>query len=277
MLHSRKLSADSTEKPISNPVVRMRHNSDTSARLPAMERTATFDLAVRLAESRADQLRSRANGEPDTSLKLLTEALSALDHAHAELAAARDELHERADELLATRIERELEWARYRDLFEAAPIPYMETDTLGVVIEGNHRCCEFLNVLPAQLVGKPLAVFIAQSDRLLFRRTLHALSVGSRYESITVQLQPRGSSASFPTRAEISTVGALPGQARAIRCMFIASREVDAAMPHCPDVTPATLVSGRPAPMPRVTCPQESGRSRRGATDAMRGRWRAKK
>jgi PAS domain-containing protein len=240
-----------------------------------MDRTATFDLAVRLAESRADQLRSRANGEPDTSLKLLTEALSALDHAHAELAAARDELHERADELLATRIERELEWARYRDLFEAAPIPYVEMDTLGVVIEGNHRCCEFFNVLPAQLVGKPLAVFIAQSDRLLFRRTLHALSIGSCLESVTLQLQPRGSPVSFSTRAEISTVGALPGQARAIRCMFIASREeVDSGKPSSPD---AAVVAGVPELAPRVTCTQDSGRTRRGASDAMRGRWRTKK
>jgi PAS domain-containing protein len=218
---------------VSNPVARSKLTSPTGAdgRQPAWQRTATFDVAVQAATFRAEYLRSRAEREPQNSARLLVEALHALDQARAQLAVARDELHEQADQLLAARLERELEWARYRDLFEAAPLPYLETDLRGIVIEGNRSLCDLLRVRPAELIAKPILVYIGQPDRRACRDTLEALSLGATKTSILVNLRPRGLSTPVPTWLDMAAVAPWADSTVTVRWMFSTPRAYASAAP----------------------------------------------
>jgi PAS domain S-box-containing protein len=211
-----------------NPVARLRNASDICEGPFASQRAASLDLAVQVATVLVEKLQWRAKHEPENSAHLLAEALTALDHAHAELAAARDELHEHADEMLATRLERELEWARYRDLFEAAPVSYIETNSYGVVIEANRSSCELLNLSAARLVGKPLAAFVAQGDRRRFRLALATLGPSVQRTSLALHLKSRGESAPFAVQVDFSTVDTRMGRAPAVRWVIIPQRGVDA-------------------------------------------------
>jgi PAS domain S-box-containing protein len=182
---------------------------------------------VQVATVQVEKLQWRAKHEPENTARLLAEALTALDHAHAELASARDELHEHADEMLATRLERELEWARYRDLFEAAPVSYIETDPYGVVIEANRSSCELLSVSAARFVGKPLAAFVAQVDRRRFRHVLATLGPSVQRASMAVRLKSRGKTEPFAVHVDISTVDHRMGREAAVRWVITPQRATD--------------------------------------------------
>jgi PAS domain S-box-containing protein len=242
----------------------VRHAWDRSADPVAAERLAGFSSALRTASLRAAELRRRAHVEPNKSEAWLLEALHALDHAHAELLAAQDEIHQRADELLHARVEHELEWQRYRDLFEAAPIAYLETDLRGNVIEANRRCCELLRIVPRQLQGKPLVVFIAQPDRQLFRQSLGLLALHSERAAIGLRLQPRRTCKLLSVRAEVAAVGDPAGQARALRWAF--------CLPG--DIAPSTE---RSHPLAVLRLPDRSVRRIGKRPTAGRHRFRARK
>jgi PAS domain S-box-containing protein len=218
---------------MTNPDVRIRHACDHSAEPASARRPAGFASALRLASVRAADLRRRADGEPHNSEAWLLEALHALDHAHAELLAAQDELYQRADELLSARVEHELEWQRYRDLFEAAPISYVETDMRGNVIEANRRCCELLNIAPRQIVDKPLVVYVAQADRPLFRQNLGLLAQRSERASLGLRLQPRHASELIAVLAQVAAVENT-GRARAFRWAFCEPGDASGPAPTRP-------------------------------------------
>jgi PAS domain S-box-containing protein len=67
------------------------------------------------------------------------------------------------------------ERARYQDLFEYAPIPYVLTDGVSNIIEANRSAGVLLGVAPARLVGKPLTAFVPVDNRKQFRQTLLGL------------------------------------------------------------------------------------------------------
>jgi len=127
--------------------------------LIAEARVRTVGLQARAAEHSGDALWT-------------AEALQELDIAHEELRVAEEELHNHATGLLAMQSALDLERQRYRELFHEAPEPYLTTDAHGVVVEANRRASEVLGVPSASLVGKPLAVFVCESDRRTFRDAL---------------------------------------------------------------------------------------------------------
>jgi PAS domain-containing protein len=238
----------------------------------------TFDVAVQTATFRAEHLRSRAEREPQNSARLLVEALHALDQTRAQLAVARDELHELADQLLAARLERELEWARYRDLFEAAPLPYLETDLRGIVIEGNRSLCDLLCVRPAELIAKPILAYVAQPDRRACRDTLEAFSLGATKTSILVNLRPRGASSAVPSWLDMAAVTPWPDRNLTVRWMFStprahaaeapASQLMDAPLPPAAATADAdpSVASQSPARAPRARCQSRWERRPRAST-----------
>jgi PAS domain S-box-containing protein len=224
-------------------------------------------------------LQRRAKNEPENSARLLAEALSALDNAHAELAAARDELHEHADEMLATRLERELEWTRYRHLFEAAPVSYVETDTCGVVIEANRRSCALLNLPAARLIGKPLAAFVSQVDRLTFRRFLSTLGASLQHASIVLHLKSRNGGAPFTVQAHVSTVDTMLGRAPALRWVMIPHGAPGAMSPDeaADNETPMTEAVLQTAARTRARLARRNRRSLVRSRAAACSRWRDSK
>lgn len=75
----------------------------------------------------------------------------------------------------------------YYDLFQTSPIAYAVTDVNGVILEANQAIAQLLNVPQAYLVGKPLILYVAESDRLDFRTRLNQL-----YQSSDTQVWPIG-------------------------------------------------------------------------------------
>lgn len=212
---------------MTDPDARIRQAcGDSGSACASAHRMSGLASALKLASGRAAELRRRAEGEPQENEAWLRQALHALDHAHAELMAAQEELNQRADELLTARVEHELEWLRYRDLFETAPISYLETDLRGNVIEANQRACALLNVGPAGLVDRPLIVYVALADRLRFRESLQLWESRVQRSSIGLRLQPRHTCDLIAVRAEVAAVDGNLGRRRAVRWAFSEVGEV---------------------------------------------------
>lgn len=66
----------------------------------------------------------------------------------------------------------EAELARYRDLFERAPEPYLVTDRAGTIRYANRAAERMLGVGGDRLLGKPIFAFVATTDRRSVRRLL---------------------------------------------------------------------------------------------------------
>jgi PAS domain S-box-containing protein len=92
-------------------------------------------------------------------------AAQELDLCLAELEVLWEELESQADQLARERM-------RYTAFFEHAPFACALTDGSGIVREANGALCELLGVPATYLAGKPLAIFIADSDRAGFRSSL---------------------------------------------------------------------------------------------------------
>ncbi|GFE70097.1 response regulator [Chroococcus sp. FPU101] len=115
------------------------------------------------------------------------ELLSTLD----ELQVTQEELRQQNEALLAARELAEAESQRYQDLFSEAPDGYLVTDIYGKIREANRAAATLLGVPQTRLVGKPLAVFIAASDRDTFRMRLTRLQAVQNWEMC---LHPRSRS-----------------------------------------------------------------------------------
>lgn len=64
------------------------------------------------------------------------------------------------------------EVSHYQALFEFAPIGYLLTDVMGMILEANRTAGALLRVEADRLVGKPIAIFVPVENRRQFRRTL---------------------------------------------------------------------------------------------------------
>jgi len=79
----------------------------------------------------------------------------------------------------------------YHDLFQLSPDAYLVTDANGLILEANRAIGRLLNVPQSYLAGKPLAVYIAQSDRMSFRTLLNQLSFVNDVQNWQMNLCPR--------------------------------------------------------------------------------------
>ncbi len=83
------------------------------------------------------------------------------------------------------------QYYRYYNLFHDLPIAYLVTDPNGLILEANQAIAQLLNVPQQYISGKPLAVYVAESDRLQFRTRLTQLSPNSRTQVWQINLCPR--------------------------------------------------------------------------------------
>ncbi|HLO51283.1 MAG TPA: PAS domain S-box protein [Kamptonema sp.] len=123
--------------------------------------------------------------------QLLLESLEELSVALEELQVASEVLQQVNEDLVASRQEIETERLRYKDLFDFAPDGYLVTDSQGVIKEANLAGAALLKVQSDRLVGKPLTVFVAESERRNFRTQLNLLQRGETVKNWLVTLQPR--------------------------------------------------------------------------------------
>jgi PAS domain S-box-containing protein len=69
----------------------------------------------------------------------------------------------------------EAERQQYQTLFDLAPDGYLVTNTIGAIREANPEAARLLGMPRTQLVGKPLAGFVARQEAQRFHTLLHAL------------------------------------------------------------------------------------------------------
>jgi PAS domain S-box-containing protein len=116
-----------------------------------------------------------------------------------------EEWEARTEELLESRHRLELERKRYQDLFEFAPDGYLLTDLNGLILEANQAAEILLKCRQESLIGKPLAVFIAESDRQDFLFELNQLSKSEGVQERNIHVRSDDGSL-FPAALRIAVV-----------------------------------------------------------------------
>lgn len=94
------------------------------------------------------------------------------------------------EELEQTRAELRAEREKYAQLFDAAPDPYVVTDTDLRVVAANRAAAELFNISQRFLSGKPLSVFISR-DRGRFLANAARLAMAADSALWTFNLRPR--------------------------------------------------------------------------------------
>jgi PAS domain S-box-containing protein len=83
----------------------------------------------------------------------------------------------------------------YYDLFQGSPIAYLVTDVDGVILEANQAIAQLLTVPYPYLAGKPLILYVVESDRTNFRIRLNQLTQNGDQQVWQLNLCPRGGEA----------------------------------------------------------------------------------
>lgn len=152
------------------------------------------DVLVRQLEAayeRISALYDDVNAAPAPSSGILPSALKELGIASEELQVAAEELNQQSEELVETRAIVEAERQRYQNLFEFAPDGYLVTDLQGVIYQANQAAAQLLNSPQQFLEGRPLAVFVLETERQAFRSKLNQLWQAKRAQKIETIIQPR--------------------------------------------------------------------------------------
>jgi two-component system phosphate regulon sensor histidine kinase PhoR len=100
---------------------------------------------------------------------IVDEALEGLRTSVEELRVAEEDLREQNDELAAAQVALELERARLRSLFDEAPDAYLVTDEHARIVVANLPSERIFGLELSFVLGKPMAVLVAQQDRRSFR------------------------------------------------------------------------------------------------------------
>lgn len=149
-----------------------------------------FTRQVETVNSRLHKL-FRDAGISSSKSQMLAEALKELGVISEELQVAVDELMIQNEELAATRMRIQAERQRYENLFDFTLDAQLVTDLDGTILEANRAACNLFSIPHKFLVGKPLTVFIFESDRWTFRGELNKLQHQDRIKEIEIRIQPR--------------------------------------------------------------------------------------
>jgi PAS domain S-box-containing protein len=138
---------------------------------------------------------------------LLEETVEELRVAVEELRVAEEEIRSSALGAEEQRLAGERDAARFRHVFDFSPLAAVLTDGVGAIVHANARAGELLGVDSGELVGKPLAVFVAEQERRAFRKLLLQLARADESRTLPLTVSPRGR---LPVDAEV-TVWSVPG------------------------------------------------------------------
>ena len=177
-----------------------------------------FDQKIGALHSGVQKLLDR-NGSTSPQQELLTESFEELHNALEEMALAQEELRQQNETLGFTRAAVEAERQRYQDLFEFAPDGYLVTDASGIIREANRAAAKLLNVSQQFLVGKPLVMFIPESERHTFRTYLTQLGLLDGVGERELRLQPR-KNVSFDAALTVSSFREQEGKPVTLRWLL---------------------------------------------------------
>ncbi|MBE9228179.1 PAS domain S-box protein [Phormidium sp. LEGE 05292] len=126
-----------------------------------------------------------------TEKLLLRESLDELSNTLHELQCALEEMHSKNEELAINQMLLESERQRYQELFDFTPHAYLVTDVDGVISEANQAAEKLLSVRFDRLIGKPLIVFLSDTERRNFRNYLILLESSKTTQEWELEIQPR--------------------------------------------------------------------------------------
>jgi PAS domain S-box-containing protein len=119
-----------------------------------------------------------------------------------ELQVHQIELEIQNEELQRTRAEVEAGLEQYTDLYDYAPVGYFTLAKDGRINQSNLKGANLLGVERAQIVGRPLSLFIATSDRPLFDTFLKKVFETQAKEACEVTLSKKASPSSLSALSE---------------------------------------------------------------------------
>lgn len=187
-----------------------------------------FSKQVHLAQERAARLTEQF--QDSHASELLPEMLKALDVALEELRAADEELRERNSEIEQIHQWAEQERRYYRELFDAAPDAYLVTDTHGIIQDANRAAAVMFHSPQRFLIGKPIALLVADSELRTFRNRMSQLrhTDAPATEAWELEMQPRRS-APVRVTAHISTARDWRGLPAGLRWLLRTRHPLQAA------------------------------------------------
>lgn len=143
--------------------------------------------------SRLTQMHECVQDLPAHKVELMAEVLEEVNVSLEELKVAREELSQQNELLSVTKEQLELERQRYKELFEFAPDAYLVTDENGTIREANYTAATLLGVSQRFLIGKPLSIFVPETQRRDFRLRINQLKIGEldRLREWELPMQPR--------------------------------------------------------------------------------------
>ncbi|WP_449416950.1 PAS domain S-box protein [Phormidium nigroviride] len=178
-----------------------------------------LDLFVRQIETMYGRLTELYQGASAPSVQIpqmMPGVFKELGTASEKLQLAAVELLQQNEELIDSKTLLEAERQRYLELFEFAPDAYLVTDTEGIIQEANRAATVLLNIPQHYLIGKPLAVFVPEAERLHFRRELNLLKGRDRVLEWGIRLQPRNGEV-FDAALTLGSVRNCEGQVVGLR------------------------------------------------------------
>ncbi len=179
----------------------------------------SFDEQIEETYQKLEALLKRVSGSNEET-SIAAEALEELSTTLEELHATSDELNTQNEALAAAQTTLEAERRRYRDLFEFAPDGYLVTDLKGAIQEANRAAAGLFHINADRLAGKPLAVFIDETERKEYRNRLRDIQAqpSDRPQVWSFSLQPRGDKA-FPAELTVAAAYTESGTIKGLRWM----------------------------------------------------------
>ncbi|MEH1800186.1 hybrid sensor histidine kinase/response regulator [Nostoc sp.] len=178
-----------------------------------------FKQAIVEAHQRLENLSQLASLAADKSIEQ-DYPIELLQQAITEISISLEELQQQNEELIATRYLVEEERQRYYDLFNFAPDGYLVTDGTGIIQEANYAAAKLLNMRQSYLIGKPMAVFVHQTERQKFRQIMLQLQQQGQIRREELQIFHNQGSIDFPAELTAIAVEDSQGKTGNLRWLF---------------------------------------------------------
>jgi PAS domain-containing protein len=170
-----------------------------------------LELQLASALQRLHTLERRAETHGDNRA-LLTRSLAELSTALEEVRVAQEQMIENRRRLEELQVELTAQAAKYWQLFDEMPEPYLVTRPDTVIVEVNRAAAELLNVSQRFLAGKALSVFICE-DRGRFLDESGRVATERGSAELNLKLRPR-------ERAPLTVSARVRGDGSTLRWIF---------------------------------------------------------
>ena len=168
----------------------------------------SLELKLASAMQRYQTLQRRAESQKE-SPALLARSLAELGTALEEIRVAQEQLVESRARMEQLQTELADQCAKYWELFDEMPQPYVVTRADSIIVEVNRAGAELFNVSQRFLVGKAMSVFVCE-DRSHFLTEITRIAGERESTALNFKLRPR-------ERAPLSVDAKVRGDAATLR------------------------------------------------------------